>query len=344
MSAMNSTLVLLPLKENSKNSVKCGGAILKEKMGDKNYCEFSPISFKPLFDGEYYLIVRFSCGETTVYRLEKEGGKQKIKTDGKQIDCALVMCDFKGEKVPIAFGSTNKTKVKIRELIDYYAQNYKKSEESGGKKEVCEFEKDEENNSEKNLTSSKPQENISDGKSEEYDDEAVADKNYFEYSSKNEKQITENSNEQIRDEINRSFDSEKGQDQTQEICDDTSGYEDEKCDIFNCFEGEYYCKIKEKLRPLFEKYPSIDSLTALIPESKWVKVPYSKKQFYIVGLISSNGKVKYVVYGVEGFKNMTPKGFERYSTFIPESLFNPNGAGYWCVFQCANSGKQILPE
>ncbi len=344
MSAMISTLVLLPLKENTIDSVKCGGAILKEKSGDKNHCEFSPISFKPLSEGEYYLIVRYLNGETSVHSLGKQASKQKIKTDGKQIDCALIICDFESKKTSIAFGSTNKTKVNIRELIDYYAQNCKKSEENGGKKEAGEFEKDEKDNAEKNLTSSKSQEKILEEKGEEYDDEAVAEKNYFEYTSKNERDIKENSNEQIRDEINGFDDCKKGQDQTQEICDDTSGHEDEKCDLFDNFEGEYYCKIKEKLQPLFEKYPSIDSLTALIPESKWVKVPYSKNQFYIVGLISSKRKVKYVAYGVEGFKNLTPKGFERYSTFIPESIFNPNGAGYWCVFQCAESGKQILPE
>ena len=100
--------------------------------------------------------------------------------------------------------------------------------------------------------------------------------------------------------------------------------------------------IKDDLDELFEKYPPISSLSQVIPNSKWVKINYGSNSFYAVGIIYENNFVKYLVYAVPGKRELAPKGFESYSYFIPESIFDLSGNGFWCTFQSAEDGKRIL--
>lgn len=113
------------------------------------------------------------------------------------------------------------------------------------------------------------------------------------------------------------------------------------------FDGRYpafYSEKRAEIEELFCKYPPIGSLSDYIPESKWVKIEYKKDGFYIIGVISRAGVPTYIVYGVPGVRERRPRGFERYSVFLPESLFTTNGRGYWCSFQNAETGKTENPD
>lgn len=113
------------------------------------------------------------------------------------------------------------------------------------------------------------------------------------------------------------------------------------------FDGRYpafYSEKRAEIEELFCKYPPIGSLSDYIPESKWVKIEYKKDGFYIIGVISRAGIPTYIVYGVPGVRERRPRGFERYSVFLPESLFTTNGRGYWCSFQNAETGKTENPD
>lgn len=113
------------------------------------------------------------------------------------------------------------------------------------------------------------------------------------------------------------------------------------------FDGRYpafYSEKRAEIEELFCKYPPIGSLSDYIPESKWVKIEYKKDGFYIIGVISRAGVPTYIVYGVPGVRERRPRGFERYSVFLPESLFATNGRGYWCSFQDTETGKTENPD
>lgn len=113
------------------------------------------------------------------------------------------------------------------------------------------------------------------------------------------------------------------------------------------FDGKYpafYSEKRAEIEELFCKYPPIGSLSDYIPESKWVKIEYKKDGFYIIGVISKADVPTYIVYGVPGVRERRPRGFERYSVFLPESLFTTNGRGYWCSFQNAETGKTENPD
>ena len=93
---------------------------------------------------------------------------------------------------------------------------------------------------------------------------------------------------------------------------------------------------------ILNKFPPEEGLNKLFPDGKFVKINYSVDKFYVVGLIKENGKEKYVCYGVPAVYSPTPpKELAGYCSFIPLSIFDLNGDGYWMMFQDALTGKCI---
>ncbi len=108
----------------------------------------------------------------------------------------------------------------------------------------------------------------------------------------------------------------------------------------------FYNLIKEQVDELFAKYPSENELEKLIPESKWVKVDYENDgHYYVIGLIYENDALKYICYGVPGTHDKEPPSdFAKYSQWIPLKANQPDGRGYWLMYQDANDGHSVNLE
>lgn len=106
---------------------------------------------------------------------------------------------------------------------------------------------------------------------------------------------------------------------------------------------KFYDSIKDKIEGLFKKHPAFKPLNELIDRGKWIKIAYTERDFYIVGIIEKDGEVEYIAYGVAGDKNKRPKGFESYGIFIPESVYLKEERGYWCILQRATDGSTLTP-
>lgn len=113
--------------------------------------------------------------------------------------------------------------------------------------------------------------------------------------------------------------------------DDVEETPDNSCEFFNKIQGE--------LDKLFSTYPPENSLAEQIEQSQWVKVPVDENAYYVVGLISEDGKPKYICYGVPDIDNTNPPKEKCESQWI--SVENPteNIGGYWVMFQSAKDGK-----
>lgn len=155
-----------------------------------------------------------------------------------------------------------------------------------------------------------------------YNDEAVATENYYEFDS---------------DSI-----SAEGFDNTVTIDSPTTANDDEEdSEEFNEF-NPFFVKEKDELENLFNKFPIDYGLTSLFPDSKWVKINYAVDKYYLVGVVKENGKEKYICYGVPAkYKEKAPAEISEYCSFIPLSLFDLTGDGYFIMFQDAVTGKCI---
>ena len=75
-------------------------------------------------------------------------------------------------------------------------------------------------------------------------------------------------------------------------------------------------------------------------DSTFVKIAYAEDKYYVVGLVKEEQKEKYICYGVPGeYSTTPPKELKGYCSFVPTSIFDMQGNGYWMMFQCAITGE-----
>lgn len=198
---------------------------------------------------------------------------------------------------------------------------------------------------------------------EGYDDEAVADVNYFEIeksksvgdASRRTQETTARESSSFApikenyDEISDTTSHDRKNEQAErEQAEKGKQADEHEEDLRACpfqrRQPAFYDEKRGEIEQLFDKYPPISSLSGYIPESRWVRIEYKKDGHYIVGTIKKDDVMQYIVYGVPGTRGLRPHGFDRYSVFLPESLFSVSGKGYWCTFQNAETGKIESPE
>jgi len=105
----------------------------------------------------------------------------------------------------------------------------------------------------------------------------------------------------------------------------------------------FYEEIKGQIDNLFSSSPTEQYLQQLIPNSKWVKVEFDKGgDYYVLGLLYEDDKLKYICYGVPGiFQKTPPKQLSGYPVWFPLDKGNEEGFGYWLTYQDAESGESI---
>ncbi len=179
-----------------------------------------------------------------------------------------------------------------------------------------------------------------------YDDEVVATENYYENDGALLEKISlieSFDNENVRSQDgkpdNRGEEKEKEEFargfgvQNETDCDDSQKFNEQ---------NPYYRHAKPELDALFLKFPEEEGLTRAVMDSKWIRIHYSETRYYVVGLVKEKGKERYICYGVPAKYSLNPpdelKGF---CSFIPLSVFDLKGDGYWMMFQDAVTGECV---
>ena len=104
----------------------------------------------------------------------------------------------------------------------------------------------------------------------------------------------------------------------------------------------FYEEMREHFDKLFANNPSEEYLQKLLPNSKFVRVDLEENNYYVLGLIYSNDKIKYICYGVPGIYQTTPpRQLSGYPVWFPLDQDKPQGFGYWLSYQDAESGESV---
>ncbi|MBR5900605.1 MAG: hypothetical protein IKZ38_04340 [Clostridia bacterium] len=181
-----------------------------------------------------------------------------------------------------------------------------------------------------------------------YDDEAVATENYYDADFELEKKL-----KAVKEWDFESCDNENelfnmlGKEETEKEQPCARGFEDENRDC----QGErftpnrpYLQSVREQVEKIFSRFPKEDCLRGYFPDSRWVKIPYAKNKYYLVGLIRENYCEKYLCYGVPArYSEKPPEQLDGYCSFIPLSVCDVKGNGFWMIFQDAVTGKCVTP-
>lgn len=111
-------------------------------------------------------------------------------------------------------------------------------------------------------------------------------------------------------------------------------------------DDSFFSTIKNQVDELLNNYEQELALETIIPNSKFVKVDYEQNgDYYIFGVIYEDDKIKYVVYGLPGEYGIKPE--DEYSSFyqwLPLNSDNPEGFGYYLMYQDAQNGEAIKIE
>ena len=186
-----------------------------------------------------------------------------------------------------------------------------------------------------------------------YNDEAVATENYYEIDSEIKQKIRaikDSDNENLL--FENEFADNSSEKKEEEELFWGFGTKDEKDACFSqkieCIEpleeinSNYYDSVKDELEQIFYTHSSEENLEKIFSQSRWAKIYYLKDKFYVVGLIYEKNKEKYICYGVPSkYSTVPPKELEGYASFIPLSVFDMFGDGYFIMFQDVKTGKCV---
>lgn len=105
----------------------------------------------------------------------------------------------------------------------------------------------------------------------------------------------------------------------------------------------FFMSIHNQIDELFVCYPEDKTVSKHIDNSRFVKIEYSKGEFYIVGVVYSGKDAKYLCYGIQGVRHiLPPKEVAQYAKFL--TVKEQDASGFWMIFQDAKTGITVKKE
>lgn len=271
------------------------GLIKAEKYGRSLIVEASLINFAPLTEGRY--VVAVSDGNNTQI-LDGTYFNGVSEVDTSQGFAALV-CYVNAGVFPVASavnGRFSSAALGIRAEIEK-SENIKKEEKDD---KICE---------------------------KAYEDEALAEDNYYEYG-----QTDENGGAVLENQEEKETESILSENEASACPVESEGLARGMC---------FYERMKGEIETLLEKYPVEENLEKLIENSRWIRITYGEGKFYVFGVIYCDGLAQYICYGVPSLNaKRPPASMEGMASFIPAG----DEGGYWVMYQDAFTGASVKIE
>lgn len=309
------------------------GLVKAEKYGAKLRVEVSLINFAPLTEGKY--VCALSDGKETI--VIDDGvfdGESAVNTEN---GFAALICYVKGQVFPVASavcGNNHDITLKLKAEIE--------REENIKAVHIAQEERL------KNRESATQREEKA--AAEEYEDEAIAEENYYEYAETfkdggalRADKKEEKSGDTLRGD-EAAFSAVKEGENSVKSAESAaySGGNGNSDGVGPLSHGGiFYERMKDEIDKILSKYPAEEALEKLIEESKWVRISYGEGGFYVFGVLYSGGKPKYICYGVPTKQSETPpQSMEGLASFLPASPEDAQN-GYWVMYQDAETGASI---
>lgn len=310
--AYNKKFIVLKelFKGYSVNGKPLSGIVRAESQDGVTAVNLSLIGFTTLTEGKYFAVISFGNGKNFTFDLGTNPVTFFTQLSIDFTDFACLIVHIADEVTPVAFGSIENsgiTATSLTESLNFEIKNKKTTQ-----------------------TEITPKTDIQ-VQTPTYDDETVATENYYLYDDKEEQNEQSLFTKNVRPDA-QSKNQRGGEKEEIEM------FEDAQSVAFN--EENYYLKVKDDLDKLFATMPPDTALNKSLPSSKWVKINYGEENHYVVGIIFKDSEPEYICYGVPAkYNEKPPKELDGICSFIPLSVFDMQGDGYWVIFQSAITGK-----
>lgn len=295
--------VIRGLKEGfSADGGALSGLVKAERYGAVLKIEVSLINFAPLSEGRY--VTGISDGSST---LIVEGGYfEGISPVETGAGFAALICYVNGQVSPVASavsGNYYGAALSIRQEIE-------RTEKIAAKEKLA-------------VTSVEEKQQI-------YEDEAIAEVNYYEFEQ------ADKSGGAVRKNTQKKKDGAKSEPDEAAF----GAFKEERI-VSPLARGNFYERMKDEIEGLLKTYPKEDALERVVENSKWVKINYNGDNFYVFGVIYAQDTPQYLCYGVPAkTADMPPESMRGLASFIPSS-FNETKKGYWVMYQDAATGASL---
>lgn len=110
--------------------------------------------------------------------------------------------------------------------------------------------------------------------------------------------------------------------------------------------GGFYDRVKAEVENLLKNYPAEENLQRTVEGSRWVKVNYGDGKYYVFGVIfgGQTEVPKYICYGVPTEQSrIPPESMRGLASFIPCAP-NEKQRGFWVMYQDAATGASLKIE
>lgn len=101
--------------------------------------------------------------------------------------------------------------------------------------------------------------------------------------------------------------------------------------------GDYYGRMRPDIEKIFSSYPKEEKLERAMAGSRWAKIGYGANRYYVFGVLSVDGAPRYICYGVPSADAKNPPA----SLYGFASYFPVEGGGYWIMYQDAGTGVSV---
>ncbi len=312
-----------------------------ETFGGRLTATLTPIGLAPLSAGRYRAVLCDAHGTAEAFDLPSPAGftakRQSALDLADGLGCLLAYVN--GAAKAVAAGSSGEHAYDWKQLCAQLDESAPPQKEARQNESAPEKKTSGRGGAPQNAEEGRPAAN---GGAEKppYDDEAVADENYFAFADA-DRQKEEDDAQTNSPAEEAGYGRNAGTDEDAQSLFLRTGSEENGADEGAC----YYDQVKKELDGLFERYPAEEELARSIPCSRWAKINFSAQKYYVVGVIGEEARVKYICYGVPAERREAPpEALKKWCSYLPLSVFDLNGKGYWMMFQDAVNGACIKLE
>ncbi len=105
--------------------------------------------------------------------------------------------------------------------------------------------------------------------------------------------------------------------------------------------GDFYSRMEGDIKRIFSTYPKETALEKAVEGSRFVKIAYGDDKYYVFGVMTVEKKPRYICYGVPAQSSENPPpSLKGCASYIP--VDGSSGVqGYWMTYQDAATGVSI---
>lgn len=265
--------------------------------------EASLINFAPVSEGRYVLGICDGLNTVTFEGLSYEGESDFNLSDG----FAFLVCFAKNGIAPIASAACGQMACALPDLKEEMKKRENFKPPKGG---VA------------------------------YDDEAIAEVNYYEQALSDEGGKSVRKDENAKKEGNTGGENE-AHSRPVEVA-EKGGVESAARILENDIKGglaggDFYARMRGDIERIFTTYPKDEELERAMEGSRFARISYGGDKYYVFGVLTVDGVARYVCYGVpaRGRKDPPPSLKECATLFPTES------GGYFMTYQDAGTGVSV---